>query len=105
VAETASAEHVPPLDMEDAPPLNLDDAVATRALVLYLLQAVGPERRIVLILHHVDEMTTREIAEALKIPKGTADTRLRLAQQDFEAAWSRYEARARRESGPGTVQP
>jgi DNA-directed RNA polymerase specialized sigma24 family protein len=59
------------------------------------------ERRIVLILHHVDEMTTREIAEALEIPKGTADMRLRRARQDFKAAWSRYVARTRRESGQG----
>ena len=83
----------------DPPRLELEDGVVTRALVLYLLQAVEPERRIVLILHHVDEMTTREIAEALEIPKGTVATRLRLAQQDFTAAWRRYEARARRESG------
>jgi hypothetical protein len=28
----------------------------------------------VLVLHHVDQMSTREIADALEIPKGTADT-------------------------------
>ena len=89
----------------DVPPLDLEDAIATRALVLYLLQAVEPERRIVLILHHIDEMTVSEIAEALELPKGTAATRLRLGQQDFKAAWGRYEARSRRESGRGSLLP
>jgi hypothetical protein len=50
-------------------------------------------------------MTTREISEALGIPKGTADTRLRLAQEDFKAAFRRYEARARRETGRGSILP
>jgi RNA polymerase sigma-70 factor, ECF subfamily len=81
------------------PALDAEDAIATRELALLLLQDVEPERRLVLVLHHVDQMSTREIAEALAIPKGTADTRLRLAQQEFQAAFRRYEARASREHG------
>jgi RNA polymerase sigma factor (sigma-70 family) len=87
------------------PPLDPEDAIATRALALLLLQDVEPERRLVLVLHHVDQMSTREIAEALAIPKGTADTRLRLAQQEFKAAFRRYEARCRREDGRGSILP
>jgi RNA polymerase sigma factor (sigma-70 family) len=77
-------------------PIDVEDAIANRALALLLLRDVEPERRLVLVLHHVDQMSTREIAEALEIPKGTADTRLRLAQQELKAAFRRYEARSRR---------
>jgi hypothetical protein len=38
-------------------------------------------------------------------PKGIVATRIRLGQQDFRAAWSRYEARARRENGRGSILP
>jgi RNA polymerase sigma-70 factor (ECF subfamily) len=85
-------------EMSQLPPFDLEDAVATRELVLYLLQAVEPDRRLVLIMHHIDEMLTREIADALGLPQGTVETRLRLARQDFKAAWARYEARMRHET-------
>jgi RNA polymerase sigma-70 factor, ECF subfamily len=75
-------------------PGDLESAAGKRALALALLRELELERAVVLVLHVVDQMTTREISKALAIPKGTVDTRLRLAREDFTAAHARLEARA-----------
>jgi len=66
-----------------------DDAVTRaedRALVMAALEHVEIERRAVLILHELDEVCMKEIAQAMAIPLFTAYSRLRLARREFSAA-------------------
>lgn len=57
-----------------------------RRLLLQALAKIPLERRAVLILHDVDEVTMREIAEQLSIPLFTAYSRLRKARSELDAA-------------------
>lgn len=65
-------------------------------LVYRLLDELTPERRAVLVMAEVEEMSAVEIAEVLTIPLNTVYSRIRLARRDFEAAVKRYRARLER---------
>lgn len=80
-----------PTDSYEAedPGLRPDDAAAVtqnRLLLLKALAAVPIERRAVLIMHEVDEVAMRDIAEQLAIPLFTAYSRLRKARRELDAA-------------------
>lgn len=61
----------------------------TRLLLLRALEQVPLERRAVLILHEVDEVSMRDIAEQLEIPLFTAYSRLRKARKELDGALAR----------------
>jgi RNA polymerase sigma-70 factor (ECF subfamily) len=77
-------------DYETADPaLRPDEAVAAseeRRLLLRAFDTIPMERRAVLILHDVDEVPMREIAEQLQIPLFTGYSRLRKARRELDAA-------------------
>src|SRR5262249_16352231 len=50
------------------------------------LGAIAVERRAVLVLHEIEEMTAGEIAQILSIPINTVYSRLRVARGELEAA-------------------
>ena len=58
-----------------------------------VLDELAPERRAVLVMVDVEEMTGVEIAEILGVPVNTVYSRIRLARRDFEAALKRCRAR------------
>ena len=58
-----------------------------------VLDELEPERRAVLVMTEVEEMTAPEIAEILRVPLNTVYSRIRLARRDFEAALKRCRAR------------
>jgi RNA polymerase sigma-70 factor (ECF subfamily) len=60
------------------------EAEQARALVLSALQRIPLERRVVLILHELDEVPMREVAATLSIPLFTAYSRLRKARRELE---------------------
>jgi RNA polymerase sigma-70 factor (ECF subfamily) len=60
-----------------------------------VLDELLPERRAVLVMAEVEEMTAAEIADVLAIPLNTVYSRIRLARRDFEAALKRCAARAK----------
>jgi RNA polymerase sigma-70 factor (ECF subfamily) len=62
---------------------DVEDEVTTRDRAYRLLQRIPPERRAVLIMHELDEMTAQEIADVLSIPLNTVYSRLRIARQEF----------------------
>ena len=64
-------------------------AVQNRALLLKALAQVPMERRAVLIMHEVDEVAMRDIANQLGIPLFTAYSRLRKARRELDAALGR----------------
>jgi RNA polymerase sigma-70 factor (ECF subfamily) len=90
-AEDPLPEVLPPaagLDQEQA-------AIQREALGLAyrLLDELAPERRAVLLMAEVEEMTAAEIAEISRVPLNTVYSRIRLARRDFEAALKRSRAR------------
>jgi RNA polymerase sigma-70 factor (ECF subfamily) len=81
----------PAIAMQPSP---VDLAVLSDELRLLwrLLGELDPLKREVFALAELDEMTVPEIAEAIGIPLNTAYSRLRVARQEFEAAFARYTA-------------
>jgi RNA polymerase sigma-70 factor, ECF subfamily len=69
-----------------------DEALArneARDLLLTALTSVPMERRAVLVMHEVDEVPIRDVAEQLEIPLFTAYSRLRKARKELDAALAR----------------
>ena len=62
------------------------EAAHARALVLAALSRVPLPRRAVLVMHDIDEVAMRDIANALSLPLFTGYSRLRKARREFEAA-------------------
>jgi RNA polymerase sigma-70 factor (ECF subfamily) len=83
--EAAEAEDFAPGPDEAA------SAGETRSLLLKALSHVPLERRAVLVMHDVDEMPMREIAEQLGLPLFTAYSRLRKARKELDAALVRLQ--------------
>jgi RNA polymerase sigma-70 factor (ECF subfamily) len=61
----------------------------TRTLVLRALDGVPIKRRVVLVMHEIDEVPIREVASVLRIPVFTAYSRLRKARIEFRTAAER----------------
>ena len=72
-----------------------------RALLDVVLDQIPEEQRTVFVLHELEQLTLRQIAEALEVPEGTASTRLRRAKQLFEQEAKRVRARLARSSAEG----
>jgi RNA polymerase sigma-70 factor (ECF subfamily) len=71
-------------------------AVETRGLLLKALAHLPLERRAVLLMHDVDEMPMREVAQQLELPLFTAYSRLRKARKELDAALQRLQGARRR---------
>jgi RNA polymerase sigma-70 factor (ECF subfamily) len=71
--------------VEPSPELQLERAEAEQ-LLLRVLDALPEKLREVFVLFEIEEMTLREISEALALPAGTAASRLRLAREGFRRA-------------------
>lgn len=83
-----SAGEAMPADLEDPSP-SPEDRLGQRqtlALVDGILAGLPPEQREVFILHEVEGLSGREIAEALAQNPNTVWTRLRAARRRFDAA-------------------
>ncbi len=80
-------------DPEDARQGPDDDVAAMqgRQLLLKALAQIPIERRAVLIMHEVDEVSMREIANQLAIPLFTAYSRLRKARLELDLALVRLQ--------------
>jgi RNA polymerase sigma-70 factor (ECF subfamily) len=66
-----------------------DEALSHREdkeLAALALDAVDIERRVVFVLHELDEVPIPDVATALGIPTATAHSRLRLAREEFRKA-------------------
>ena len=53
------------------------------------LSMLDLDRRAVLVLHEIEEMTAPEIAQVLNIPLNTVYSRLRVAREKLEGALAR----------------
>lgn len=73
-----------------------DEKVAgaeARALLMKALDVLDFDRRVVLVMHDLDEVAMPEIAAILEIPLNTAYSRLRLARADVANAVKLYRER------------
>jgi len=75
-------------DATDAAPTALERLMDAQDLELAraALESLELNRRAVFILHELDGYSMPEIASALELPLGTANSRLRLARGEFQAA-------------------
>jgi RNA polymerase sigma-70 factor (ECF subfamily) len=65
-------------------------AVETRIDVAQMLQTLSPEHREVIVLRELQQMSYDEIAEALRIPRGTVESRLHRARQELKRQYEGY---------------
>jgi len=72
----------PTPDEEDGFPSNLDSA-PVRAAVLAALDQLSPRHRALLILHHVDGVPSKQIAEQLGLTPTAVDSALARARRRF----------------------
>jgi RNA polymerase sigma-70 factor (ECF subfamily) len=92
---------LPLATFEEAPPLHDQRASAEEQLVerearALLDEALGhlpPDLRAVVVLHELEGLELRKIAEIEAIPVGTATSRLRRGRQEFSAIAKRIRAR------------
>jgi len=83
-AEDELPEYLPDIAAPDQEQRAID--AQALAVVYRALDELTSDRRAVLVMADVEEMTASEIAELLAIPLNTAYSRIRLARRDFEAA-------------------
>ncbi len=78
-------------DVEDDVPLPEERLLESerRRELLDLIETIEPCRRIVLVMHVLDELSMAEISHVLRIPIPTAYNRLRLARHDLADAITR----------------
>jgi RNA polymerase sigma-70 factor (ECF subfamily) len=91
---------IPSSDRPDAPDLEggPEEALETarkRQDLQAILGLMGLERRALLVMYELDEMSCEEIAEVLGVPTGTVHSRLSAAREEFRAAMKRHSARSR----------
>jgi RNA polymerase sigma-70 factor (ECF subfamily) len=95
LAGTADTEQVPDSGATDAHQ-HVEHKEAL-ALLDRLLDELNEERREVLVLVQLEEMSVPQVAELLGANVNTVYTRLRRAREDFEQALARHRARERRQ--------
>ncbi len=77
-------------------PSELADQSAQAKLLWCLLEKLDESKREAFVMAELAEMTMPEIAQALDIPLGTANSRLRAARKEFESALARHNASQKR---------
>jgi len=78
----------------DLDPEELAELARARPLLQEILDGMTDEFRAVFILSEIEELSVREVAEALGVPQGTVSSRLRSAREKFHAGVKRLQARA-----------
>jgi RNA polymerase sigma-70 factor (ECF subfamily) len=61
--------------------------VETRLDVMEVLAKLSPAHRQILILREIEQMSYQEIAQVLDVPRGTVESRLSRARQEFRAIY------------------
>ena len=64
----------------------LDDRLSQADLVERAFRRLDPDKRAILVLHHIDKRSVTDIAELYSIPTGTAKWRLFSARKAFDRA-------------------
>lgn len=78
-------------DAHDDTPEKAAIARDQAALLASLLDTLPPEKRAVLVMFELEELSCGEIAEQLGVPVGTVYSRLHSARDALKAAYTRHE--------------
>jgi RNA polymerase sigma-70 factor (ECF subfamily) len=71
-------------ELDDVPiSPKLHDKLAAKRTVLHALERLDFDKRVVLVMHDLEEFTAPEIAEQLGLPLNTVYSRVRLAREAF----------------------
>jgi RNA polymerase sigma-70 factor (ECF subfamily) len=65
-------------------------AVQSRIDVQQMLDTLSPEHREVIVLRELQQMSYEEIAETLRVPRGTVESRLHRARQELKRRFGGY---------------
>jgi RNA polymerase sigma-70 factor (ECF subfamily) len=65
-------------------------AVESKVDVMQMLQTLSIEHREVIVLRELQQMSYEEISEALRIPRGTVESRLHRARQELKRRYEGY---------------
>ena len=77
---------------EDFLPDSLVESEETRKIIMDIINnSLSEEIRMTLILFYFDEMSTKEVAEALGIPEGTVSRRIHSAKKKIKKEVEKYE--------------
>jgi RNA polymerase sigma-70 factor (ECF subfamily) len=79
------------VSLEQAPDAALE-AAQLRAELDAVLDRLVPERRALLVMFEIEQLSCEQIARVTGIPKGTVFSRLHAARKDFARALARHEA-------------
>ena len=80
---SALLESVEDLEETLAPDKGLDNE-ETRRMILGLVDALPPEQQMTVLFYYYDEMTVKQIAEAMDTSEGTVKSRLNDARRSIE---------------------
>ena len=83
-------EQVEDLDETLVPEKALDNE-ETRRMILELVDALPPEQRMAVLFYYYDEMSVRDIAQAMDTSEGTVKSRLNYARRSIKAGVEDYE--------------
>ena len=83
-------ESVESLDETLVPDKALDNE-ETRRMILGLVDDLPPEQRMTVLFYYYDEMTVKQIAEAMDTSEGTVKSRLNYARKSIKAGVEDYE--------------
>ena len=83
-------ESVENLDQTLVPEAVLDDG-ETRRMILELVDALPPEQRMSVLFYYYDEMSVKDIAQAMEVSEGTVKSRLNYARKSIRSGVEEYE--------------
>ena len=91
-------------DTEEIPPSERPDGVLAareaHAELGRVLDKMDLEKRAILVMFEIEDLSFDEIAAILGVPLGTVSSRLHAARKQFGAIVARLQAKARRGGGP-----
>lgn len=86
------ADNLEELDQAAIPEAALDDK-ETQRLMMALIDALPPEQRMSVLFYYYDEMSVKEIAQAMETSEGTVKSRLNYARKSIKAGVDALEKR------------
>lgn len=83
-------DNIEDLDRQSVPEQALDDQ-ETRRMILGLVDGLPPDQRMSVLYYYYDEMSVKQIAEAMEVSEGTVKSRLNYARKAIKRGAEEYE--------------
>lgn len=89
-AGNSMLDQIEDLDEQQVPEKALDNQ-ETRRMILELVDSLPPEQRMCVLFYYYDQMSVKEIAQAMEVSEGTVKSRLNYARKSIKSGVERYE--------------